>query len=222
MKTKFAVLALFLAAATVHAQDWSFGAGAGAFAPGGFVERTLQIGTETQTTSNRLRLSASTRPGGTVDIQRDATDWLAFRLAASYASAPLAVKNNRSSSGTATDAGRIKIATLALPVVISLNRHGSFRFAVMGGPAAVRYELEQQATSTGALPLFSGSRTRIGAMAGGEVTWWLSQRFAFQANVTDTVTASPLERTDFPATTRGVRLVRPNNLSSIAGIRYRF
>jgi hypothetical protein len=54
------------------------------------------------------------------------------------------------------------------------------------------------------------------------VAWWLSDRFAVEGKVSDTVTASPFRRSDFGSTFGGVKIPETHNVHSTAGIRYRF
>src|SRR5687768_13392041 len=72
--TKNLALAAVLLATTVPAtaQNWSIGAGSGAFVFGDFVERRLRPGTGTGPAGVvTMVLTAKTRPGLAVDIQRE-------------------------------------------------------------------------------------------------------------------------------------------------------
>ena len=111
----------------------------------------------------------------------------------------------------ATDAGHASITTLALPVVIHLNRHGAFRFHVAAGPAYGLYDLSQ-----------FDARGRWGALAGGGVAWWLGERVAVEGEVDDIVTGSPFRRSDFGSTFGGVKIPKTHNVHTTVGVRYRF
>jgi hypothetical protein len=79
-----------------------------------------------------------------------------------------------------------------------------------------------QTTSAGSSSLFDGSRSRWGVVGGAELAWWWSDRFAVEGGVQDIVTSSPFERTDFRGITGGVKTLRPQNVHTTVGLRYRF
>lgn len=221
-KTLLVLFCLALPSATFAEEPgWSVGAGVGPFVFGKFFTRHNRFVTETGTAESRSSLSASTRPGVSVDIGRDINSWLAVRAVGTFTDAPLSVKTTGSSSGIALDAGKLKSTTIALPFLIKLNRNGAFRFHVGAGPAYADYNIERRAAA--GTTIFSGSRTRWGAMAEGGVTWWWSKRFAAEATVSDVVTSSPFERSDFPASSSArIDIPKPHNVHTAFGLRIRF
>jgi len=206
------------------ADDWSIGVGTGPFVFGTFAERTTRLVTESGEATSRSKLSAATRPGGTADIERGFSDRFAVRLEASWTRAPMKVKGGSGSgSGVSFDAGHASITTFALPFVFTLNPHGTFRFHLEARPAYGFYEMTRRDAAGATLPLFEGTRGRWGAVAGGGVDWWLSDRFAIEGNADDVVTSSPFERSDFGGTTfGGLKIPKTHNVHTTAGIRYRF
>src|SRR6476469_4435701 len=83
--------------APLQAQNWSLVAGAGPFVFGDFVRRTLQTGNEGASGQQTTRLSASTRPGLSVDLERNlGGDRFAIRLEGTFTHAPLAIKGSSS------------------------------------------------------------------------------------------------------------------------------
>ena len=209
------------AALPLAAQQWSIGAGTGPFIFGRFVDRNLSLGTELGSAKNTLTVSAAPRPGLSVDIGRDLNGWLALRLDGSFTHSKLRVRGRGSSSGVNLDAGTINVTTIALPLVINFNRHGAFRFSIFGGPARALYDIHRR-SSTGDNETFAGSRDRWGGEGGADVDWWVSPRFAIEGEITDTITASPFERSDYAPNTVGVQIPKPQNVHTTIGIRYRF
>jgi len=213
--------ALLLATPAAHAQNWSVGIGTGPFVFGRFVERTSTVGTEQGTTTITSRLSAATRPGVDADLERDFGRWLGVRVGAAWTYAPLRIKSGSGSTGATIDAGHIGVTTFVVPLVVNLNR-GAFRFHVMGGPAYALYHGNARAGGGTSFPIFSGTRGRAGGMAGAGAAWWWSHRFGVEGEVSDTVTASPFRVEDIAATGKGVKILRPQNVHTTVGIRYRF
>src|SRR5512142_1744616 len=106
MKKSLVVIAVCAAcSASVQAQDWSIGVGTGPFVFGEFVRRTLTIVTETGTGEQTTRLSAKTRPGLSVDIERSFAPRWAVRLDGTFTHAPLQVKGSTDSGGVTLNAG---------------------------------------------------------------------------------------------------------------------
>ena len=211
---------LFALALPAAAQDWSASVATGPFVFGRFAERTLSIGTENGSVVTKSRLSASTRAGAAADIERDFGRWLGVRLEAAWTSAPLSLKSN-SGSAVALEAGRVNITTAMLPLVVHLNR-GSFRFQVLGGPAYAIYDVKRRTAAGNSVPLFSGTRGRLGAAAGVGASWWWSPRFGVEWQATDIVTGSPFQASDIAANRRGVHIPRPQNGHTTVGVRWRF
>jgi hypothetical protein len=204
------------------ADAWSIGVGTGPFVFGYFAERSTRIVTDSGSTTTRTRLSAATRPGGAADIERSFNGWLAVRLDAAWTRAPMKIKSG-DGSGISFDAGHANITTVTLPLVVTLNRHGAFRFHLAAGPAYAFYTMKGRTGGGGTLPLFDGTRGRLGGTAGGGVAWWLSDRFAVEGAASDTVTPSPFRRADFGSSTfGGLKIPETHNVHSTVGIRYRF
>lgn len=224
MKKSLLVLAVFcpLAASPLRAQSWSFGAGTGPFIFGDFVRRTLETGNEGASGRQTTRLSASTRPGLSLDIERNlGGDRFAIRLEGTFTHAPLAIKGS-TAGGVALDAGTINVGTFTTPLVIRLNPRGTFRFHVTGGPAYAIYDISRRSNSTSTLSPFTGRRARWGAAVGGGVDWQWSPRFAIEGQIDDLTTTSPFKRSEFPAGFAHVQIPRTRNVHTTVGIRYRF
>ncbi len=220
---KKSAVALILCAAvstSLQAQDWSFGAGAGAFVFGTFVKRTLHTQTELGTGTQTTRLSAQTRAGVSADIERSFADRWAVRLEGTFTHAPLAVK---ASGGTNTiNVGEMNVGTAMVPIVFRINPRGTFRFHILGGPAYAEYHVNPASGSSNLRP-FSGNRGRFGFAVGGGVDWMLGRQFAIEGQITDISTSSPFERSDFPTTSFvTIDIPRTQNVHTEVGIRYRF
>jgi opacity protein-like surface antigen len=222
---KKSLLVLLFCSLTVipaEGQNWSLGAGVGPFVFGDFLKRTLKIGNEGGTGQQTTRLSAATRAGLTVDVDRNLfSDRFAIKGEASYTRAPLAVKGS-TGSGVELDAGEMTVTTLMLPLVLRINPRGTFRFHVMGGPAYAMYDIDQRENASSSLVPFAESRSRFGWAFGGGVGWYFNQRFALEAQINDISTESPFQPEDFPAGFGRVEIERPHNVHSTLGIRYRF
>ena len=215
----FVVLAVLSPCA--EAQNWSFGAGTGAFVFGTFVKRTLTTTTELGTGRQTTKLSAKTRPGLSVDVERNLAPRWAMRLEGTFTHAPLAVKG--SGSGIALNVGTMNVSTAMLPVVFRINPNGTFRFHLMGGPAYAEYNAHPNSAAS-ALSPFSGTRGRAGFAAGAGVDWYLSRTFAIEGQITDVSTSSPFKRNDF-STVPGIvtyDFPRTENVHTTVGLRYRF
>lgn len=105
--------------------------------------------------------SATTRPGGSADVEHDINDRFAVRLDAAWTRAPMKVKSG-SSQGLSFDAGHANITTIALPLVVNLNPHGTFRLHLAGGPAYGFYNMHARTGSSSSLSIFNGTRGRWG------------------------------------------------------------
>jgi hypothetical protein len=220
-KTQPLALLLLLFASSSRADGWSLGIGTGPFVFGTFVERTTRVGNDAGSATITSKLSAATRPGGSVDIEHDLNDWLGIRLDAAWTRAPIKVKSS-SSQGVSFDAGHANITTVALPLVINLNRHGAFRAHLVAGPSYAFYDMKARTGGGATLSLFDGTRGRWGGVAGGGVAWWMRERFALEGEVADIVTSSPFRRSDFTSTFGGIKIPKTHNVHSTVGIRYRF
>jgi hypothetical protein len=215
-------LALFLfAASTLHAQDWSIRVASGPFLFGDFVERTLQIETETGSEDQTTTLSAATRAGLAVDIEKGFSDRFAVRLEATFARAPLSIGGEDDDDGVEIDAGELDAFTLALPLVFRINPRGTFRFHLLAGPAYAAYRIEQEGIQGPGIRVFQGTRNEWGLAAGGGASWNWSQRFAVEAQIVDVATASPFRDTEL-ATIGRTTFPRPHNIHTSLGIRVHF
>ena len=216
MKKFLTIAVLMLAGApSLAAQNWSFGAATGPFVFGDFLERRLRPtgGGEPQEPGT-LILSAATRPGVALDIERRLSDRWAIRLEGTFTRSPLAVEQE-DGEGVTIDAGELDVSTWMLPVVFRINTGGAFRFHLLAGPALAIYR------PTGDDPAFEDTQQEWGAAFGGGVGWWLSDHFAIEGNITDTITSSPLDREDFPDVP-GITIPRVHNGHGTVGVRWRF
>jgi hypothetical protein len=220
MKKKVAVLALALATTLpLFAQNWSFGAATGPFVFGDFVERTVRIGNgEDPAGETTLTLSAGTRAGLSLDLERRLSDRFAVRLEGTFTRAPLRLSSG-GGDGSELRQGDLDVATFMLPVVFRINRSGALRFHVMAGPAMAIYRGHTPDRSTESV--FEKERTEYGLAFGGGAGWWMSDRFAIEGNLTDITTGSPFQRDDFVSTSR-IDIKRPHNVHTTVGVRWRF
>lgn len=215
-------LLLFVAvvALPVAAQDWSVGAGTGPFVFGDFLERTLRAGNQTgEGDEGTLTLSAATRAGLAVDIERSFSERFAMRLEGTFTRSPLAIKG--ADEGVEINAGDLDVTTVSVPLVYRINPRGTFRFHVQAGPALALYHIDAGENAAGAEPAFEGIQQEWGVTFGGGVAWWLSDRFAVEGALTDTITTSPIDREDLPDVP-GISVPKPHNVHTTVGLRYRF
>lgn len=217
-------IALFLLAATfpAAAQKWSLGVHSGPFVFGDFVERRVRPASgEGPTGTVTMSLSAATRAGLAVDLERELAPRWALRFEGAFTRAPLAVKEEGTGDDEFTfDAGEADVVTLLVPIVFRINPRGSFRFHLMGGPAYAVYRITGRPNASGIVPL-DVTRSEWGLGAGGGIAWWVSDRFAVEGNLSDIVTTSPFERDDFPAGP-GWSIPKPHNVHTTVGVRWRF
>ena len=211
---------LLLTAVSAQAQNWSVGAGTGPFVFGDFVKRTLRLGTEEGSATQTLTLSAATRTGLSVDLERRLNERFAVRVEGTFTRSPLSVRGD-DRDGVSFDAGEMDVATFALPIVLALNPRGTFRFYIAGGPAYASYRVDRDEEDATQIRAFTGTRSAWGVLVGGGVSWQWTERFAVEGKISDVATASPFKREDFPALNR-VQIERPHNVHTTAGIRYRF
>ncbi|HEV7922012.1 MAG TPA: hypothetical protein VGR02_14590 [Thermoanaerobaculia bacterium] len=200
------------------AEGWSVGIGTGAYVFGDFARRSIRVGTEGTSHIATSTLSAATRPGLAVDLQRDLTPAMALGLAATLVEAPLATRSRNGENSSSIDAGKIDVGTFSLPLVWRINRSGALRFHLAAGPAWAAYRIRRR---TGEAQIFEGTRDRFGAMGAAGVAWQWTPRFAVEGEISDAVTASPLERSDFPPS-GSVTIPKPHNVHTTVGLRYRF
>lgn len=223
MKKILTVAAALLAISLpLSAQQWSVGVGTGVFVFGDFVERTMRVGNPGGPTStSTVILSAGTRPGLSVDVERRLTHRLGLRLEGTFTRAPLGVEQNSGGDPVEIDTGDLDVATFALPIVFRTNRGGALRFTLHGGPALAVYRAHAVENVEGAAPAFEGTQNEWGVTFGGGAAWWLSDRFAIEANLTDIITSSPFDREDFPDVP-GIDIKRPHNVHTTVGARWTF
>jgi hypothetical protein len=213
------VLVALAIALPATAQNWSLGAGSGPFVFGDFLERRLRpvngAGAEAPTT---LILSAATRAGLTIDVERALANRWALRLEGTFTRSDLSIKDSKGDDSLDLDAGEIDVTTLVLPVVFRINRTGALRFHLMGGPAYAMYKTSPPAHS-GEISLSDRTSNEWGVEFGGGVAWWPSERFAVEGNLSDIVTTSPFSELDDPPTTRANKT---HNVHTTVGVRWRF
>jgi opacity protein-like surface antigen len=215
-------LLLTLCTLPATAQDWSVGVGTGAFVFGDFVERRIRsVAGGTATPPTIQTLSAGTRAGLAVDIERSFSERWAIQLNGTFTRAPLAIKSEDDVGDFELEAGDMDVAILSAPIIFRINRGGTFRFYLMGGPAYGIYKPRGRQNVTGSLTVFEETRNEWGAMAGAGVAWVISGRFSVEGEISDTVTSSPFHREDFPDVP-GFSIPKPHNIHTIVGIRYRF
>ena len=222
MKKILTIAALaFAVTLPAAAQNESIGIHTGAFVFGDFVERRLRpVGGTGAEDPITLTLSAETRPGLSVDFERSFADRWAVRLEGTYTRSDMKIKQNGTDQGVTFDAGEVTVTSFSLPIVFRINPKGTFRFHLMAGPAYVMYKFEAEAHQP-TLSIPGSTRNEWGAIAGGGVAWWISDRFAVEGNVTDIVTSSPFEEVD-NTDTPGVDAKRPHNVHTTIGVRFRF
>jgi hypothetical protein len=218
MKKLFGVL-FFLIATSATAQQWSFGAGAGPFFFGDFVRRTMRIGNEGGSELQTSTLSAATRAGVSLDLERSFGERFAVRAEAAFTRSPLAIKGG--GSEVEVEAGDLDVLTLMVPLVVRINPRGSLRFHIMGGPAHAAYRVSKRSNAALTIPTFTGTRSDWGLAFGGGVAWQWSERFAIEGQITDIATESPFDESDFGGLA-SVEIPKPHNIHSTLGIRYRF
>lgn len=213
-----AILLPFTLSAT--AQNWSLGVHSGPFVFGDLVERRVRPASGGQGSGTvTMTLSAETRPGLAIDLERSFAPRWAVRLEGTFTRAPLAVEED-GDDGVSLDAGEVDISTFMLPLVFRINPRGAFRVHLMGGPAYALYRISGEPNVSGLTPLDKTSG-EFGLAAGAGVAWWVGDRFAVEGNISDVVTSSPFDREDFPSGP-GWSIPRPHNIHTTVGLRYRF
>jgi opacity protein-like surface antigen len=220
MKKILTTAALLAITLPLSAQNWSLGVHSGPFVFGDFVERKVrptvgQGGGDTVT----MTLSAATRAGLAVDLQHDFSERWGVRAEGTFTRAPLSIKEE-GDEALSFDTGELDVVTLTLPLVFRINPNGTFRFHLMGGPAYAMYTFEPEAHS-GGIAVISRTENEWGLALGGGVGWWFSDRFAVEGNLTDIVTTSPFDRSDFPDVP-GYDVPKPHNVHTTVGVRWEF
>jgi hypothetical protein len=220
MKKILAILAFLLVSTLpLPAQDWSLGVRTGPFIFGDFYERRLRpITSEGPDEPITLTLSAATRAGLAVDLERSFSERWAARLEGTFTHSKLAIKQTTGDNGVEFDAGDMDVTTFAVPIVFRINPKGTFRFHGMGGPAYASYKTRGFNPGTGTV---TDTSHEWGITYGAGVGWWFNDRFALEGTLTDIVTTSPfseLEDADLP----GLKVKRPHNVHTTVGLRWRF
>jgi len=220
MKKKLTIAALLLSATPLLAQNWSIGAGSGAFVFGDFVERKMRGPGSPDHPSQvtTLTLTVASRAGLAVDIERSFSERWAVRLEGAFTRAPLSIEDSNGDAFTVR-AGDLDVTTFMVPIVFRINTGGALRFHLLGGPAYAIYRPGGAQNSD--ITVFEGTRNEWGAAGGAGAAWRLSNRFAIEGEITDIVTSSPFHRDDFSDTT-GLSIPKPHNVHTKLGVRYRF
>jgi hypothetical protein len=221
MKKNLTIPLLLLACTLpATAQNWSLGVRSGAFVFGDFVERRLRpVGGEPGQEPVTYTLSAATRPGLAVDLERQMSERWAVRVEGTFTTSPLTVEDE-SAEGADIRSGEVDVTTFTVPLVFRINRGGAFRFHLLGGPA---YAIYKFAPPDRGAPIAVGKKTRYewGLMAGGGITWHVSDRFGIEGAIADIVTTSPFDEGDTESLP-GFDIPKPHNVHTTVGIRYRF
>jgi len=219
MKKNLTIAALLLAVSLpATAQDWSLGVSSGPFVFGDFFERRVRVGNEGPEGEQTIILSADTRAGLAVDLERSFSERWAIRFEGTFTRSPMTITQEGTTGEFELDAGDLDVTTIAVPLVFRINPNGAFRFYLLGGPAMAIYKLDAPASAQFS---FEDAQTEYGVAFGGGVAWWLSDRFAIEAKITDTITTSPLDEDDFD-NTPGADVKNPHNGHGTLGVRWRF
>jgi len=221
MRKLLTIGALLLATAPLSAQNWSLGIGTGAFVFGDFVERRQRgPGSPDQpSVVTTQTLSAATRAGLAVDLERSFSERWAIRVEGAFTRAPLSVRDE--DDEFSLDAGELDVTTVMAPIVFRINPRGSLRFHVLIGPAFAIYKPVGRSNASSDIAVFEGSRSAWGGAAGAGLAWQWSDRFAVEGQIVDIVTTSPFDRDDFTGLS-GITIPKPHNVHTTVGVRYRF
>jgi opacity protein-like surface antigen len=210
-----------------QAQDWTLGVASGPFVFGDFAEHTSTLLVGNETIDVRTTISAATRAGLLVDVERTINDQFSVRLEVGGTRSPISAKSSSDnddpdSGGVSIEVGDMDILTLALPLTWRFNRGGRLRPYVMAGPAWAAYKMKSD-DEAGVEPLYEGTRTELGVLAGVGLEWWWTNRLGVRGELTDTYTESPLRESDFRGVTPdNLDIERLHNVHTTVGLRYRF
>jgi hypothetical protein len=205
---------------TLEAQQWSASVATGPFVFGDFARRTFRLTTEDGAAEHTLTLSAATRAGLSVGIERNLGDRWGVGVMGTFTHAPLAIEGDDGDS-VELDAGDIDIATIAIPIVFHVNRNGNFRAHLYAGPAHAAYRLKSAVGGQG-VPVFEGTRSDWGVVGGVRLSWRLSDHLAVEGAIDDTVTQSPFRKEDVPGGGSRVEIPNPHNVHTTVGLRWMF
>lgn len=212
--------ALVICAPVAFAQQWSASIGAGPFIFGDFAETVEFIGPGP--TRIEHSLTGDTNAGIAVGLERYFNQRFSVRLEATFTQSHLAVRSGSDDDAVSLDIADLDATTFALPFLLRFNRGGTFRPLLYAGPAYVIYDITPQLLAQ-PVPIFSGPRKKGGWIGGAGVEWWWSDRFGARGTVSDILTESPLERTDFPGPVpTSLEIKDVHNLHGTAGIVLRF
>ena len=114
-KTFLAIAVLLAATSNLSAETWGLGVATGPFVFGRFAERTVSLSNEGGMGTTKSRLSAATRAGLAVDIERPLGDRFAVRLEGTWTRAPLRIKAASGGQGVNIDAGKIRANSMTIP-----------------------------------------------------------------------------------------------------------
>jgi len=207
------------------AGDWTIGASAGPFVFGRFAKSEFTIVNGESTVRITTSLTAKTRAGLLLDLERRFNDRVSIRFDAGINEAPIATTTDDDDTpddGVSLDVGEIRVITLAIPLVFRFNRAGTFRPYILAGPAWALYDFHPD-ESTRSVPIFEGTRGRLGATAGLGLDWWLNDRVAIFGQTADIYTRSPLSPDDFAGPRpRRFSIENPHNVHTTVGLRYSF
>lgn len=220
-------LILLLAAVPSQAQEWSLGVATGPFVFGDFAEHEAAIAVGDHQEKVRTTLSADTRPGLLIDVERNWNDRFSVRLESTAARAPMSAKSlssddDPSGEGVSLEVGTMDVLTFALAAVWRFNRDGAFRPYLLAGPAFALYRMDEDEDS-GAEPLYRGTRGEAGVIGGAGLEWWWRPRVGVKVELADIFTRSPLRRGDFAGgPSSRLEIESPHNVHTSVGVRYRF
>jgi hypothetical protein len=224
VKTRTILLALLLFAAPLSAGDWSLAVGSGPFVFGNLAERRATLSNGDEHITVRSSISAATRAGVSAEVERAVNKRFSTRLGATLTRSPLSVKSKSSnddpsSDGVTLDVGDLNVMTIAAVAVMHFNQGGSLRPYLLAGPAYGLYNMEEDETD----PLFTGTRGRLGGVAGAGVEWWFRKNFGVRAEFSDIYTRQVLKRDDFSGTSsQTLELENLHNVHTLFSVVYGF
>lgn len=225
VRTLLSAFALMLVPALATGAEWSVGASAGPFFFGRFAESQVTIVNGESTVRISRSLTAKTRAGLLFDVERIFNDRVSIRFEAGINEAPLSISTDDDDTpddGTSLEVGEMQVTTFAVPFVFRLNHAGTFRPYILAGVAYALYDFQPE-ESTRSLPLFEGTRGRLGVTVGAGLDWWLTRRLAIFGQTSDIYTKAPLSDDDFSGPRpRSYSIENPHNVHTTLGLRYSF
>lgn len=225
VRTLVLACVLMLSPGLAPAGDWSVGVSAGPFFFGRFAESQITIVNGESIVRISRSLTAKTRAGLLLDVERSFNDRVSIRFDAAINEAPLSITTDDDDTpddGTSLEAGEMRVTTLSIPLVFRFNRAGTFRPYLLAGLSYALYDFRPEELSR-SLPLFEGTRGRMGATVGGGLDWRLSDRLAIFGQTSDIYTKAPLSDDDFTGPRpRTYSIENPHNVHTSVGLRYSF